>query len=133
MPTTSSSRSRSSSSEPGAAEPGLTAVLHRPAGNATAATVVLDASQTPGLATITALLLASRGALVLLVHEGLELGRERVAAVPGAQPPVELDALTAPPNVGVREDTREAAAQRAAAWDALLARLGARPRTAALS
>ena len=108
---------------------GVAATLHRPEGEP-CATVLLDARAGAGHA-ITAALLASRGVLVLAAGGDLEAARARLADVPGAGDPVVLGAGLAPvPNVGVRGDDPAAAVARAAAWDALLATLGARPRAA---
>jgi hypothetical protein len=114
-----------------------TLALHAPPSPATAPdaprAVVLDATDADAhggaLAALAAALLASRGVLVLAVRTGLDPAVERLAAVPGAaaDPPVAAAAeLVVPPGVGVRDDPDPGA--RAAAWDALLARLGARPR-----
>jgi hypothetical protein len=113
---------------------GVTATLHLPSG-APVATVVLDATggeDAAATVVLTAPLLASRGVLVLAVTKGLEAAREQLAAVPSvadADGPAEvLAADLLPP--GVPTSARDAdPAARAAAWDALLARLGARPRT----
>jgi hypothetical protein len=117
------------------------------------ATVVIDAAGTPAQAAVAALaapLLASRGVLVLVV--GAAAGRgtgdpiasacERLAAVPAAGDPIVVlttadpfaesagdpEAVVLPPGVGIREPRAGAAAERAAAWDRLLERLGALPR-----
>jgi len=137
---------------------GLAATLHVPAGPAFCATVILDATGTEGQVTaalLAAPLLASRGVLALvLIHargrpgaaDPLALAQERLTAVPGSTPAIVLagldplgeaeadaeaggDAVVLPPNVGVREVREGAAAARAAAWDALLARLGVVPRS----
>jgi hypothetical protein len=126
---------------------GLAAALHLPAAREPCATALLDA--TPGgneavVAGLAAALLASRGALVLSVTVGsLDAAREQLAAVPGAEEPVPLAAadplgaalpegvaVPLPPGVGVRGEPEGGAAARAAAWDALLARLDATPRGA---
>jgi hypothetical protein len=134
---------------------GLLATLYLPAGNPPCATVLVDSTAGPleaAVAGLAAPLLASRGVLVLALGPGrgeaaeaLPIARERLAAVPGASAPVELAAtagavpgmpdaaatLVLPPGVGAREEGEDdgaAARARAAAWDALLARLGARPR-----
>jgi hypothetical protein len=136
---------------------GLAATLHLPAGDEPCATVLLDATAGPeqiAVAGLAAPLLASRGALVLTLPPGrsgepadaLLAARELLAAVPGASATPELlpvldpfaaaagvdpgAAVVLPPGVGAR-DSQAAAAARAVAWDALLARLNARPRTAA--
>jgi hypothetical protein len=136
---------------------GLAATLHVPAGGASCATVVVDATagETPAtVATLAAPLLASRGALVLVVGrsargrvagaDALATALERLAALPAASQPVVLLAaldpfdarpdggdpasvVVLPPGVGAR-DPQHAAVARVLAWDALLSRLGARPR-----
>jgi hypothetical protein len=94
--------------------------LHLPPGEP-CATVLLDGREDPAPATLAAPLLASRGALVLLVLTGdPAAAAERLAPVPGATDPVTVAPLL-PPGVPAL------AAPDAAAWDALLARLGARP------
>ncbi|HEV7773519.1 MAG TPA: hypothetical protein VGO48_09575 [Conexibacter sp.] len=137
-------------------EPELLATLHLPAG-APCATVAIDATAEPAaaVATLAAPLLASRGVLALVVPpqrdgssapEALRLAGERLAMVPGATgsepvvlravdpfgaaPPDGPDAghVVLPPGVATRDEAADAAA-RAAVWDALLARLGARSRT----
>ena len=82
-----------------------------------------------------AALLASRGAVVFVParDEGLERAVELLAAVPAAARAAGgavrvLDAVPLPPGLPARRDPAAAAAD-AAAWDALLAALGARPRT----
>lgn len=109
-------------------EGGVAATLHLPAAEACAVVLVDAAGEGVALA---APLLASRGALVLTVAKGIDGARDLLAAVPAAagRPIVELDgdAVGIPPGVGVRDSMGEAAA-RAEAWDALLERLGARPR-----
>jgi hypothetical protein len=136
---------------------GVAATLYLPAGEP-CATVLVDATAGPtqlAVAGLAAPLLASRGALVLTLAPGragepagddlLIAARERLAAVPGASARPELlpvldpfatpagvdpgAAVGLPPGVGAR-DSQGAAAARAAAWDALLARLDARARTA---
>jgi hypothetical protein len=133
---------------------GLSATLHLPAGERATATLLVDATAGAEEAMVAALaapLLASRGLLVLAVAPArgggapermLATARERLAAVPGAAPDVHVlralapsappepgAAVSLPPGVGAREpDHRTATAARAASWDALLARLGARPR-----
>jgi hypothetical protein len=86
-------------------------------------------------APLAAALLASRGVLVLVLTGGkgdpLASARERLAQVPGA--PERIETLSAadvgvPPGVGFRGEDQRAAEERGAAWDALLQRLGARPR-----
>jgi hypothetical protein len=90
--------------------------LFLPAGEA-CATVVIEAADA-----IAPALLASRGALVLALASGsVEEARERLAAVPGAAEPITVEAVL-PPNLGGSSDAD------AVAWDALIARLGARPR-----
>ncbi len=135
----------------------LTATLHLPAAGATppVCAVVIDATAGATEAQVAALaapLLAARGVLTLTVGpdwaggdagERMALARERLAAVPvatgdlvvlpaahpsadpaGAPAPV----VVLPPGVGARRARPGDAADRAAAWDALLATLGARPR-----
>ena len=131
---------------------GLAATLHVPAQPVPCATAIVDASGTDAQATAAALaapLLASRGVLVLVVaadrgrgfDEQLAMAQERLSTVPGAGagdavvlsahdpfsevPPAEV---VLPPGVGLRERDPGAARARAAAWDELLARLGATPR-----
>jgi hypothetical protein len=132
---------------------GLAATLHLPAGEQPCATVLADATAGPlelAVAGLAAPLLASRGALVLTVAPGrpgepadelLAAARERLGAVPGAGSPQVLrvldpfadretgPAVGLPPGVGVRDRHADAEA-RAVAWDALLAHLTARPRSA---
>jgi hypothetical protein len=111
----------------------------------------VDATGGPREAVVAALaapLLASRGVLVLTVASGpLHQARERLAAVPGAGeeplllPAVDplredagtLDGVVLPPGVGTRGEVEGAAAKRSAAWDELLARLGAVSRRSARS
>lgn len=110
---------------------GVAATLYRPAEEEPAATVVVDATDRFDVAALAAPLLASRGVLVLVVADGLETALERLAAVPGASESIEVVRgadLVPPPGVGVRDEARGAARARAASWDELLARLGARPR-----
>ena len=142
---------------------GLAATLHLPATTAVAAegegvagapcaTLLIDATAGGAaeiVATLAAPLLASRGALVLVVGPArgrsaaaapLATARERLAGLPSvagdvlvlpALDPFDADATGAgivlPPGVGAR-DPEPAAAARVAAWDALLQSLGARPR-----
>ena len=107
---------------------GVVATLCLPAGEACAVAVVDAAVEGAVLA---APLLASRGVLALVVARGGAAARSLLAAVPAAagHEVVELGAedVGIPPGVGVRDSMGEAAG-RAEAWDALLARLGARPR-----
>lgn len=77
-------------------------------------------------ALLAAALLASRGILTLVLRGGeVTAAREQLAAVPGAAEPRVLPALPLPPGVPA------VPAADPAAWDALLAELGARPRQAA--
>jgi len=101
-------------------EPGLAATLHLPSG-APAATVLLG--DDAGAAWLAAPLLASRGVLVLVVGRDDDgaAAAARLAAVPGATEPLTVPDVPLPPGPGV-------AAPQPAAWDALLARLGAAPR-----
>lgn len=124
---------------------GAPATLHLPSGPP-AATLLLDATADAERAVVAALagaLLASRGALVLVVARGrgkgadtaaaLDGARARLAAVPGADPagavvlPVLAageagDGVVLPAGVGLGGEADPAA--RAAAWRALVARLG---------
>jgi hypothetical protein len=86
-------------------------------------------------APLAAALLASRGALTFVLTDGsgdpLAAACDRLAQVPGA--PERIETLSAadvgvPPGVGFRGEDQRAAEARGATWDALLARLGARPR-----
>jgi hypothetical protein len=110
---------------------GVAATLHLPAGAPTA-TVLLDATvaddQEAAAAVLAAPLLASRGVLVLTVTQSAEEAQERLATVPAAADlvPTVLPAGLVPPGVPTREPGDPA--ERAAAWDALLAVLGATPR-----
>jgi hypothetical protein len=106
---------------------GLAATLHLPPGEP-ASVALLDGGD-PAIAPLAAALLASRGVLVLHVTEGLDLARERLAAVPAAADaaPRVLSGGEAPLPPGVPA-TGEA---DAAAWDALLAALRATPRSTA--
>jgi hypothetical protein len=131
---------------------GLSGTLHLPAASATApcATVVVDGTDGPRhgvVATLAGPLVASRGALVLTLAAGsVEEARERLRSVPGATEPAVLaaadpldvdappdGAVVLPPGVGVRGEAEGAAAGRPAAWDELLARLGAVSRLSARS
>jgi hypothetical protein len=122
---------------------GLAATLYLPGGERPCATVVVDATAGAHEAAVAALaapLLASRGALVLAVAPGptaapeaLAAAQERLTAVPGASAEAQVlpvgDGVVLPPGVGARdEDDGAAARARATAWDALIERLGARPR-----
>ncbi len=122
---------------------GLVATLHVPASPPACATLIIDATAGPApeaIAQLAAPLLASRGVLALVVGAGrgaadpIAMARERLAGVAAAREPIlVLPALEAgaepgvvlPPNVGARDGDPVA---RAAAWDELLARLGATPR-----
>jgi hypothetical protein len=101
---------------------GVAATLYLPAEATGAAPVMLDGAADPSATTVAAALLASRGVLVLAVTRGdVAAAAERLAALPSASgTAVLLDAVAAPPNTGAGAD--------AAAWDALLERVGARPR-----
>jgi hypothetical protein len=112
---------------------GLSATLHLP-GEASGATVLLDATgddDAAAAATLAAPLLGSRGVVVLALSAGsVEVASERLAAVPGAAAaPEVVRAGLVPPGVAMRDPQDHDA--RAAAWDDLLARLGARPRAVA--
>jgi hypothetical protein len=127
---------------------GLAATLHVPA-QSPCATIVVDATAGPAqehAACLAAPLLASRGVLALVVASGrgiadpLATARERLAAIPAASEPILVEpaldpfdeepggGIVLPPGVGARDVSSELAAARAAAWDKLLARLGAVPR-----
>lgn len=122
---------------------GLAATLHVPADPQPCATVILDASSGASWAPVVASLLASRGVLALVVgparqapEASIATAAQRLPAVPGATEPIVLsvpadlgaqDDVVLPPNVGSRT-TQVSVRARAAAWDALLRRLGARPR-----
>jgi hypothetical protein len=90
-------------------------------------------AQAPLLA---AALLASRGVLVLVVTGGrgadpVAAAQEQLAAVPGAAERVRTFGaadIPLPAGIGLRGEDQPGAVARAAAWDALLSRLGARPR-----
>jgi hypothetical protein len=95
---------------------GPAGTLHLP-GAAPCATALVH-----GDAGIAGALLASRGVLVLTVTGGdLDAARDRLAAVPGATEITDLTAAEVPCPAG-------APGGDAAAWDALVARLGATPR-----
>ncbi len=97
--------------------------LHLPAGGAPCATVLLDGREGPAAATHAPPVLASRGALVRLLLGGDPAeAAERLGSIPGATDPVTVAALL-PPGVPA------VAPPDAAAWDALLGRLGAQART----
>ncbi len=133
---------------------GVTGTLLRPADEVPVATVVLDARDPDpavhAVATLAGALLASRGVLLLTVLPGrattsgddaLGVAAEQVLRVPGAPGDVRVLGVRAPDDAEV--DVRDAvvlpagiaggdpagAAGRAARWDALLAALGARPRS----
>ena len=117
---------------------GLTATLYLPA-DPVGSTLLLDAREHATLAPVAAALLASRGVLALALTGGdLAAAQERLAAVPGsgeaAVVPLldpyqhETDGVVLPPGVGVRDRDGAPARERAATWDALLERVGARPR-----
>lgn len=126
---------------------GVAATLHRPApGEEPRGTLVVDA--TAGETTVALLaapLLASRGAVVIVVTPGkgstVAAAAPLLAAVPGASAPITLLAaeLAVPPGLpsvlaGTVGEFRLPSGrnapmlEREAAWDALLDRLGARPR-----
>lgn len=116
---------------------GLAATLHLPAAATPCAVVVLDATggaEPAATAALAAPLLASRGALVLVVPAGREpsdrllaAAREQLAAVPAA---AGAEAVTIAPLLppGVPSSSDDDFAARAAAWDGLLETLGAAPR-----
>jgi hypothetical protein len=107
-----------------------------------ASAVVIDARAAAGpgdeAAPLAAALLASRGVTALVVtgagkgaEDPIATARERLAQIPGAAGTIV--ALTGaeagvPPGVGFRGEDQRTAEARGATWDALLARLGARPR-----
>jgi hypothetical protein len=113
---------------------GVTGTLHRPApGEEAGGRLVVDASA-EGLtvALLAAPLLASRGVLVFVVAPGKGSGAEAaapvLAAVPGATAePIVLEAAELPVPPGIASTI---GGDRDAAWDALIARLGGRARTA---
>ena len=107
------------------------------AGAVAAPPAIAEPATAAGLdaAPLAAALLASRGVLAFVLTSGkddaLAAARERLAQVPGA--PERIETLSAaevgvPPGVGFRGEDQRAAQARGAAWDALLQRLGARPR-----
>jgi hypothetical protein len=97
-------------------EPALSATLYLP----TAAEPVIALVSKGEPESVAGPLLASRGALVLAVSDGVENALERLQAVPGATEPqiVASADIPLPPNVGATD--REPQPQ---AWDDLLARL----------
>ena len=107
---------------------GVAGTLYLPA-EATGGGAILDARATDAASAVpvAAALLASRGALVFALTRGTpEAARAALAAVPSAPSDVAiLDAVPLPPGVPARTPPD------AAAWDALLADLGARPRRVA--
>ncbi len=131
---------------------GLAATLHLPAADDPCALVLLDATGGPVQAAVAALaapLLASRGVLALTVSPqpradaALAAARERLAGLPSAagreiallltlnpdDPAAGVGVgVAVPPGIGVQGEPSGAAVARAAAWDALLAALSARPR-----
>jgi len=121
------------------------------------ATLLIDATAGGNaeiVATLAAPLLASRGALVLVVGpargraasaDPLATACERLAKLPGAageilvlaaldpfDPDSPSDGIVLPPGAGAR-DPQHAAAARVVAWDALLQRLNARARERAVA
>lgn len=118
----------------------VAASLVLPAGEPVA-TLLVDATEDPRAAApalLAGALLASRRVLVLVVPghprraaaEVLAAAATRLAAVPGATPPQPRPAAAVPLPPGVPAAEGDPAG-RAAAWDALLAELGATPREAA--
>lgn len=99
--------------------------LYLPA-EATGGAAILDAREpgTADVAPLAAALLASRGVLVFVLTRGTpEAAREALAAVPSAPRDVTvLDAVPVPAGVPAQQPADPGA------WDALLDRLGARPR-----
>jgi hypothetical protein len=129
---------------------GIEGTLYLPDGEALAAHVIdarpaanpedPDVDAVLAGAPLAAALLASRGVLTFVLTGGkgdpAEAALERLAQIPGA--PEIADRRTTPaleigvpPGVGYRGETAANADVRALAWDALLARLGARPRRVA--
>jgi hypothetical protein len=111
--------------------------LYLPATEATGA-LILDARERAAAAPLAAALLASRGVLVFVVAGGkgdpIAGAQERLAQVPSA--PDTITSLTAaaagvPPGVGFRGEDQRTAEARGVTWDALLQRVGARPRAVA--
>lgn len=98
-------------------------------GEMSGAGAILDARAAdadPELVPVAAALLASRGVLVFALTKGVpEAAREALGAVPSTPSELTvLDAVPLPPGVPARTIPDDGAA----AWDALLAGLGARPR-----
>jgi hypothetical protein len=107
---------------------GLTATLYLPAEQSSPTALVL-VSEDAATATLAAALLASRGVIALAVAGGDEgTAVERLTTIPSADGADVVADVVLPPNVGLREGDGEPARERAAAWDALLERAGARPR-----
>jgi|HigsolmetaAR201D_1030396.scaffolds.fasta_scaffold06396_3 hypothetical protein len=101
------------------------AVLHLPVGEP-CATVIAEPDAASELA---APLLASRGVLCVLAADAVE-ARRLLEQVPGAGEPRVLaeGEMVLPPGIPARADAVGDPGARAAAWDALLDSLGARPR-----
>jgi hypothetical protein len=107
-----------------------------PAAAAVAPEAVRDADVLAQAPLLAAALLASRGVLVLVVTGGrgadpVAAAQEQLAAVPGAAERVRTFGaadIPLPAGIGLRGEDQPGAVARAAAWDALLSRLGARPR-----
>lgn len=137
---------------------GVTGTLLRPADELPAATVVLDARdpdpRVQAVATLAGALLASRGVLLLTVlparanptgDAALDAAAAQVLRVPGAPAHVRVLGVRVPGDeeeeegdgpavvlpAGIPGGDHAGAPARAAAWDALLADLGARPRPVA--
>lgn len=93
-------------------------------GTATGAGVLLDARAQADVAPLAAALLASRGVLAFVLTRGdAETAREQLARVPSAPREIAvLDAVPVPAGVPAQQPADPGA------WDALLERLGARPR-----
>jgi hypothetical protein len=108
--------------------------LYLPATAAVAALVVDARADGQEAAPVAAALLASRGVVALVLTGGkgdpATAALERLAQVPGAPLASVLPAAAVgvPPGVGHRGEPMAGALARAEAWDALLARFGARPR-----
>jgi hypothetical protein len=114
--------------------------LYLPSGDAVA-TQLIDAREASDAAPLAAALLASRGVLAFVLTGGkgadpAAAALQRLAQVPGAPASADPRATPAaeigvPPGVGFRGEPMAGAIARGEAWDALLARLGARPRRVA--
>lgn len=119
---------------------GLAATLFLPAQRTSTSALVLDGTadeEAAAAAAPTAALLASRGVLVLLVTPPRGRGGDRERLLRDAAERLEqlaasaVELLPAPPPTAPGVPARADAHDRAAAWDALLARVGATPRAVA--